>query len=71
MVRILNEKENERKKKCLAQKGYIKGLLKDMSLGLSNIYKNLDNYNDESIITELSNYEAQLKSIMDNLVYTE
>ena len=71
MVRILNEKESERKKKCLAQKGYIKGLLKNMSFGLNDIYKNLDNYNDESIITELSNYEAQLKSIMDNLVYTE
>lgn len=71
MVRILNEKESERKKKCLAQKEYIKSLLKNMSIGLSNIYKNLDNYNDESVIAELSIYEAHLKSILDNLVYTE
>lgn len=70
MVRILNEKGG-RKRKRISEKDYVANMLKNIADGLLDIQKNIDAREDEKSITQLANYEAQIKNILTNLTYTE
>lgn len=70
MVRILNEKGG-RKRKRISEKDYVANMLKNIADGLLDIQNNIDAREDEKSITQLANYEAQIKNILTNLTYTE
>ena len=70
MVRILNEKGG-RKRKRISEKDYVANMLKNIADGLLDIQKNINVREDEKSITQLANYEAQIKNILTNLTYTE
>ena len=70
MVRILNEKGG-RKRKRISEKDYVANMLKNIADGLLDIQNNINAREDEKSITQLANYEAQIKNILTNLTYTE
>ena len=69
MVQILQEKGG-RKKKRIAEKEFVANMLKSIAEGLLDIQKNINVRDDEKSITQLANYEAQIKNILSNLTYT-
>lgn len=69
MVRILQEKGG-RKKKRIAEKEFVANMLKSIAEGLLDIQRNINVRDDEKSITQLANYEAQIKNILSNLTYT-
>ena len=69
MVRILQEKGG-RKKKRIAEKEFVANMLKSIAEVLLDIQRNINVRDDEKSITQLANYEAQIKNILSNLTYT-
>ena len=69
MVRVIKEKGGRRKKR-FSQKDFVASMLKDIADGLLDIQKNIYNRDEERSITQLANYEAQIKNILSNLTYT-
>ena len=71
MVRKYDEKIDERKQTYLAQKPYTEVVLKSIVSRLNNVLKWMDKKSDEILIAELSDCQAALRNILDNLTYTQ
>lgn len=66
MVRRLTE----RKKTKIKDKTYVAKILQSVAKKLLNTKKNI-NYNDETILYEISNCKSLLENILDEMVYEE
>lgn len=66
MVRRLTE----RKKTKIKDKTYVAKILQSVAKKLLNTKKNI-NYNDETILYEISNCKSLLENILDEMTYEE
>ena len=62
---------SDRKKRHLAQKGYVSMRLKNVCKVLSSAMNNINKASDETVISDIAMSNALLDEILNNLTYEE